>query len=131
MNPLRILVIGSELAERRRAVFAIEEEVDLAVVGEASAGQDAVVLVASLVPDVVVMDISVRGMAAREATQTIAEGWPTVAVIALTPREDVSTSREMLRAGAMATLKWEEVHKLPQTIRRAVELLKEIGTDRS
>ena len=111
-------------------MFAVEEEVDLAVVGEGSAGQDAVVLVASLVPDVVVMDISVRGMTARDATETITEGWPTIAVIALTSREDASHSKEMLRACAMATLEWEEVHKLPQTIRRAVEVLKEIGTDR-
>lgn len=125
-HPLRILIIDTDIGARRAAALVIEHEIDLAVIGEGSDGVDAVVLIDRLHPDVVVIDTELPGMAATEVTATITEGWPSVAVVGLLP-SDVDTSiGEMMRCGALGTLKKSEIHKLPIVIRRAWELLEEI-----
>lgn len=128
-RPLRILIIDADPDARRRAVLAVEEEVDLAVVGEGSDGVDAVLLVDRLHPDVVVIDIELPGMAANEATATITEGWPTVAVVGIAPDNSDEDVRDMMRSGAIAILKEDEIHKLPAVVRRASELLEEMYPD--
>ena len=54
------------------------------VVGEASTGEEAVTLAASLEPDVVVMDLNLPGIHGIEATRRIRETHPQIAVLVVT-----------------------------------------------
>ncbi len=72
------------------------------VVGEARNGYEAVQLVKTIQPDVVVIDACMPGMDGLEATRFIKKNWPQVKVIVLTmyPDQQVGT----LAAGADAFL---------------------------
>lgn len=72
------------------------------VVGEARNGYEAVQLVKTIQPDVVVIDACMPGMDGLEATRFIKKSWPQVKVIVLTMYPDHQVSA--LAAGADAFL---------------------------
>ena len=69
-----------------RALFATTDDIDL--VGEAADGAGAIDVVATTVPDVVVMDLQMPGLNGVEATRRLATLAPTARVIVLTMFED-------------------------------------------
>jgi two-component system response regulator NreC len=78
----------------------IEGEPEMEVVGAASDSQTALRLTYELVPDVVVMDISMPGIGGIEATRQIIQHHPMVRVLVLTVHEDEKILQEALHAGA-------------------------------
>jgi two-component system response regulator NreC len=78
----------------------LEAQPDIDIVGEAESGAEAVTLVRSSRPDVVLMDIQMPDMNGIEATKQIKEKVPDTAVLALTMHEDDQYFFEMLHAGA-------------------------------
>ena len=82
----------------------LEREADLSVVGEASDGREAVALVKSLKPDVVVMDIGMSNLNGIEAAQQITGENPEIAVVMLSMHSDESYVLRALKAGARGYL---------------------------
>jgi DNA-binding NarL/FixJ family response regulator len=82
----------------------LELEPDLAVVGEAENGEEALALYTTLAPDVVLMDIRMPGMDGVEATRRLHERARGVKVIILTTFDDDEYIFEGLRAGALGYL---------------------------
>jgi two-component system response regulator NreC len=78
----------------------LENEDDLDILGEASTGEDAMEMVETLKPDVVIMDITLPDISGIDATRRIKEKNPAVAVVALTIHEDQQYFFKMLQAGA-------------------------------
>jgi len=72
----------------------------LKVVGEASTGEEAVLLAKELVPDVVIMDIHMPGIGGLEATRKMVRHNPDIKVLALTVYEDEPYPSRLLQAGA-------------------------------
>jgi DNA-binding NarL/FixJ family response regulator len=68
---IKVLVVDDEALLRTAFSSLIEAEDDLAVVGAAADGQQAVELAASLAPDVIVMDVRMPVMDGIEATRQI------------------------------------------------------------
>ena len=85
-----------------REVTCTDESSSIHVAGEARNGYEAVHLVKTILPEVVVIDACMPGMDGLEATRLIKESWPQVRVIVLTmyPEQRVSA----LDAGADAFL---------------------------
>lgn len=70
------------------------------VVGEASDGEEAVLMAGSLRPDVVLMDIAMPKLNGIEATRKIKERWPEIGILVLTVYDDEQYIYALVEAGA-------------------------------
>lgn len=101
---VRVLVADDQLPFRRaaRAVLAVTPEFEL--VGEASSGESAVVLVGALRPDVVLMDIKMAGLGGIEATRSIMGAYPETMTILLSTYREEDLPPQARDCGAAAYL---------------------------
>ncbi len=74
------------------------------VVGEAADGDEAVRLAGQLLPDVVLMDVTMPGVGGVEATRRLQHSHPQIRVVMLTMHADESVVADALRAGAVGYL---------------------------
>jgi two-component system, NarL family, invasion response regulator UvrY len=74
------------------------------VVAEAESGEQACSDYARVLPDVVVMDLSMPGMGGMEAVRRILAQDPQARILALSAHEDTAHSQRVLRAGALGYL---------------------------
>ncbi len=99
-DPIRILVVDDD-PEFRQGLQALLGTVErVSVIGEAATGAEAVVRVAALQPDLVLMDLSMPQVNGIEATRSITGSSPHVAVLMLTMFEDDESVLAAMRAGA-------------------------------
>jgi len=98
-RPIRVLVVDDN-AGFRESLLSLLFAGNLQVVGEAGSGAEALDLVGSLAPDVVLMDVRMPAMDGIEATRRLKERFPAVGVVALSSHEDQEIVRGMLVAGA-------------------------------
>jgi DNA-binding NarL/FixJ family response regulator len=120
MNPLRIVLVDDQALFREglRTLLSLQSEFE--VVGEAASGEEAVVLVKSLQPQVVLMDLRMPGGGGVEATRRIRAADARCQVIVLTTFDDDEDVFDALRAGAVGyLLKDAPTEKLMDAIRAA------------
>jgi DNA-binding NarL/FixJ family response regulator len=103
MEKTTVLIVDDHPMFRFGMRARLSAEPDLAVVGEAGSGEEAVDLAAKLAPDVVLMDLNLPGMNGIEATRLLRESSPAVAVLVVTMFDDDSVFAAM-RAGARGYL---------------------------
>ena len=84
--------------------FFLSTQPDMTVVGEAATAEEALYLVDSLRPDVVLMDIVLPNLSGIEAVQAINECHPEVSVIILSAFVDTSKVVQAIQAGAAGYL---------------------------
>jgi DNA-binding NarL/FixJ family response regulator len=102
-DSLRVLLVDDHDLFRTGLRNLLEEQ-GVRVVGEASAGAEAVQLVDELTPDVVVMDLNMPGMNGVEATRRISGIAPLTRVIVLTISDLDDDVMEAIFAGACGYL---------------------------
>ena len=96
----------------------LDVEKDIAVLGVAHNGQDAIAEVERLQPDIVLMDIDMPQMDGLQATKIISQRFPQVKVIFLSGHDDDAYLGKSLRAGAKGyLLKNTTAEELVQKIR--------------
>ncbi len=78
----------------------LEKQDDIEVIGEAQDGRKAVTLVQELLPDIVIIDISMPNLNGIDATRQIMSVCPDVKVIALSIHSNRRFVAKMLKAGA-------------------------------
>ena len=99
---IRLLLVDDEISIRRGLRMQLELEPDLAVVGEAADGAEALALVSTLEPDVVLMDIQMRGMDGLAATRELHQAGRAPSVVVLSLHDDVPMRARAAEAGACA-----------------------------
>ncbi|WP_423226492.1 response regulator [Candidatus Amarolinea aalborgensis] len=118
MSPIRLILADDHVMLRQGTLAMLARETDLAVVGEANDGAEAVRLAEMLRPDVVVMDVRMPGMNGIEATRQIRTRLPNVQVLVLTAHDDDEYVFALLEAGANGyLLKTAPVSELVHAIR--------------
>jgi len=100
MARIRLLLVDDHEVVRSGLKMLLENEADLKIVGEANTGGQALEMVDSLEPDVVIMDITLPDISGIEVTRRIKGAHPDMAVVALTIHEDQQYFFEMLQVGA-------------------------------
>jgi len=78
----------------------LEKQPDMDVLGDTDEGRKAVELTRELMPDVVIMDVTMAGLNGIEATRLITSEFPAVKVIALSIHSQRRFIADMLCAGA-------------------------------
>jgi two-component system response regulator NreC len=99
-NPIRVLVADDNSLIRRGIQFILDSVDDIEFVGEAEDGQEAVNLLESLKPDIVVMDISMPRLDGLEATEQIQARNTTTQVLILSIHASPTFVRQALSRGA-------------------------------
>jgi DNA-binding NarL/FixJ family response regulator len=100
MGDIRVFLADDHAVVREGLKALITGQPGMAVVGEAADGLAACEQVPRLRPDVVVMDVSMPGLAGAQATERLRQECPAVKVLALTVHEDKGYLRQLLAAGA-------------------------------
>ncbi|PKI89866.1 DNA-binding response regulator [Actinomycetales bacterium SN12] len=104
LHPIRVLLVDDHALIRAGNTLVLEATDDLAVVGGASTGEEAVALTAVLTPDIVLMDVRMPGIGGIEATRRIVAANPDTRVIVLTTFDIEEYAFGSLKAGASAFL---------------------------
>jgi DNA-binding NarL/FixJ family response regulator len=104
MRKIRIVLADDHKLMRSGLRVLLEQQPDLTVVGEASDGREAVALVASQRPDVLVMDIGMPSLNGIEAAAQITQSNPEGAIVMLSMHSDESYVLRALKAGAKGYL---------------------------
>jgi DNA-binding NarL/FixJ family response regulator len=104
MKPIRVLLVDDQALFREGLRQILSLQPDLAVVGEAADGEEALGRVEALQPQVVLMDLRMPGLGGVEAIRRLRALDSQCRVIVLTTFDDDEEVFEALRAGAVGYL---------------------------
>jgi DNA-binding NarL/FixJ family response regulator len=96
----RVLLADDHAVVREGLKFLLNQQPDITVIAEAADGEEAFQQTKKLLPDVVVMDVSMPQCSGIEATERLKQSCPKVRVLALTAHETLDYLRRLLKAGA-------------------------------
>ncbi len=121
-GPIRVLLADDHTMFRQGLKEMLSLDEDIEVVGEAENGAEAVELAGRALPDVVVLDVEMPVMGAREAIDRILRLSPPPRVVVVTMHDDQRLVRELLGRGASAYLvKSASMQELLAAVRAAAE----------
>ncbi len=117
-SPIRILAVDDHPLVRQGIAGLIGVQPDMALVGEASNGREAIQEFRKHQPDVTLMDLQMPEMNGLDALLAIRNEFPHAKIIVLTTYAGDMQIRRALKAGAQAYLLKNTLHKeLMETIR--------------
>ena len=120
-DSIRVLVVDDHPLFRQGVVHSLGSERDLKIVGEASSGEEALKLACALLPDVVLLDISMPGWGGLITVEKITTACPATKIVMLTVSEDKDKLLAAFKAGARAyVLKGVSARELANVLRSAV-----------
>jgi DNA-binding NarL/FixJ family response regulator len=100
MQKIRVLIVDDHTIVRDGISALLEITGDIEVVGEAENGLEALKMVRELLPDVVLMDVSMPVMDGLESTRRINKELPKIKVLVLTQHDDKEYVFPVIEAGA-------------------------------
>lgn len=118
--PITIVVADDHPIVRAGIIHELSYHPDLSVVGEAASGLQAIEQVQALVPDVLMLDISMPGLSAVDVLRRVQLLPNPPYVLAVTAHNDLNTILSMLKAGATGYLLKDEDSSVIATAVRSV-----------
>lgn len=103
-NPIKVLVVDDHFVVRKGVCALLENADDIAVVGEAGDGLQAVEEAARCAPQVILMDLNLPEIDGVEATRRILAAQPAVGIVVLTGADMEAEVLPAIRAGALGYL---------------------------
>ena len=114
---ITVAIVEDDPLIRAGIAALVGTQPDLDVVGQASDGDEAVALVATTRPDVLLMDVRMRRVGGIEATRAVCAGDPAPPVLMLTTFDGDPEVLQALRAGASGYVLKRNPDDLPVAIR--------------
>lgn len=116
----RILLVDDHPMMRKGVIQLLEFEDDLQVVGEAGSGDEALRMAAELEPDMILLDLNMKGMTGLDTLRALRENGEDARIVVFTVSDDRNDVINVLRAGADGyLLKDMEPERLLEHIRQA------------
>lgn len=103
-KPVRIIIADDHRIVRECLRMLLESETDMEVIAEAATGREVLRQTQELLPDIVIMDVSMPELNGIEATRQLLSFSPWVRVIALSMHADSHFVLDMFRSGASGYL---------------------------
>jgi DNA-binding NarL/FixJ family response regulator len=121
-DPVRVLVADDHPLFREGVVHSLSSEPDLAVIGQAASGEEALRLARDLLPDIVLLDIDMPGLDGLMTAEKITAACPAVKIVMLTVFENEDKMLAAFKAGARGyVLKGVSARELANVVRAAAQ----------
>lgn len=123
MSPVIRIFLCDDVPELRALLrYGLEEDEGLVVVGEAGNAEEAIAAVGDLVPDVLLLDLSMPGMDGLEALPLLREAAPSTSVIVFSGFAADRMAEPALSLGAARYLeKGEPLDAVRAAVRAVIE----------
>ena len=119
-DSISILVVDDHPLFRQGVVHALQGEPGLRVVGETDSGEEALELARTLLPQVLLLDISMTGWSGITTAERVSMACPATAIVMLTMSDDKDKLLAAFKAGARAyVLKGVSAQELGRVVRSA------------
>lgn len=117
----RIVIVDDHPLMRKGLVMSIESETDLTVCAQASTAEDALGIVESEEPDLVIVDVSLPGMSGLELIKQIHAIRPAMKTLVVSRHDESLYAERAIRAGARGyVMKLEAADVMVKAIRRVM-----------
>lgn len=117
----RIILADDHPLFREGVAHTLGSEEDLEIVGQAKTGEEAIRLVTELLPDIVLLDITMPDQDGITTAKKISTAYPVVKIIMLTASEDDDDLLNALKAGARGyVVKGVHAKELASVVRAVV-----------
>ncbi len=121
-RPIRVLLVDDHPVVRHGLVNLLAGHPDIEVVGEAEDGTQVLPLIPDLKPDVLLLDIKMKGQSGIEAARRVRIAYPEVKIVILTTYNDEDYVHQALEAGVDGFLLKSVSHEtLPDSIRAVMD----------
>ncbi|ESQ91769.1 hypothetical protein ABAC460_05365 [Asticcacaulis sp. AC460] len=101
---IRILIVDDHMVVRAGLVQVISTKPGLQIVGEAANGEEAIFLCQKVRPDIIIMDIRMRGMGGVAAIESLSKYYPETRILALSTFDDPASVERVMTAGGRGFL---------------------------
>jgi DNA-binding NarL/FixJ family response regulator len=117
----KILIVDDHPIVRQGVVRLIEREPDLQICGEAESAAEAMSALAKQSPDLILLDLSLRGTPGLDLIRQLRSDFPKSPVLVLSMHDETPWAERVLRAGACGfVMKQEKPRVLIARIRQAL-----------
>ncbi|HET8745240.1 MAG TPA: response regulator transcription factor [Ramlibacter sp.] len=117
---ISIVVVDDHPLFRQGVVAALQQEPDFQVVGETDSGEQALQLARTLMPQVMLLDVSMTGWNGITTAEKVSIACPATAIVMLTVSDDKDRLLAAFKAGARAyVLKGVSAQELARVVRAA------------
>jgi len=101
MKKITIIIVDDHRLVRETWSYILNSDSRFKVIGECECGEDAVVAVTQLKPDVVIMDINLPGISGIDAAEQIIHAGCPSKILGVSLHSDPNYARRMIEKGAM------------------------------
>lgn len=115
----RVLLVDDHPPVRATLRHLLKPYDDVQIIGEAGDGKEALEMMPSCQPDVILMDLHMPRMNGIEAAILIRKTWKDTVIIGVCGIQDAATVEAFLKAGAVAVIPKDRLDELHDLIRRA------------
>jgi DNA-binding NarL/FixJ family response regulator len=117
----RVLIVDDHPIVRKGIADLVQQKPDIVVCGDADRVEDALPAIDRLKPDLVIVDLSLKGAGGLELLKDLRIRHPDVPALVLSMHDETLFAERALRAGARGyVMKQEAVNELDSAIRRVL-----------